>query len=334
MVSADAQLPAVAAGRESAPCALCGGEDFQPVLEGVEDLVWRKPGRFTLARCAGCGLVMTRPRPDPGALAWYYQDAYSGDSEPAKNKREGARSPINRMLNGYRLHVISKVRPVGEADHVLDVGCSYGGFLWLARERTGCRASGVELDAGSVAEALEPEAIDYRQGTLLSAGYAASSFTVVSFLECLEHDPTPVDSLKEAWRVLEPGGVVAVEVPNFQGFWRHVFGRYWLPLLTPQHLVHFTPRTLRRALEQAGFEVVHRQTMFFPLEGVASFALWLGKVLRVPPPGSPPSWRTPFDLLLVLLVAVLYFLVEIPSQLLLVPLERTGHVLMVGRKSP
>lgn len=325
-------MPPAAAGRETPDCALCGGSSFSPALDGVEDLVWRKPGSFTLARCAACGLVMTRPRPDPEALAWYYQDAYSGESEPAKNKREGARSPIARLLNGYRLHVVSKARPVSEADHVLDVGCSYGGFLWLARERTGCRASGVELDAGSVNEALEPEHIDYHQGTLLSAGLPEGAFTVVTFLECLEHDPTPVESLREAHRVLAPGGVVAVEVPNFEGLWRVIFGRYWLPLLIPQHLVHFTPLTLRRAMEQAGFEVVHRQTMFFPLEGVASFALWLGKLFRVPPPGSPPSWRTPFDLGLVLLVALLYFLVEIPSQLALWAIGRTGHVMLIGRK--
>ncbi|MCB9758624.1 MAG: class I SAM-dependent methyltransferase [Alphaproteobacteria bacterium] len=303
------------------------------MLHDVRDWIWRKPGTFTVQRCAGCGLVMTRPRPDPDALAWYYEGAYSGQGESARSKREGATNTFGQALNGYRLHVLSKVRRPGPDDQLLDVGCSYGGFLWLARQRTGCRTAGVDLDEGSVREALDPDQTEYRAGTLLDAAFEPQRFDLITFYECLEHDPAPVETLREAHRVLAPGGVVAVEVPNFEGLWRRVFGRYWMPLLMPQHLIHFTPDTLRAALEAAGFQVVHRQTMWFPLEGVASYALWMGTLLRVPPAGSPPSWRTPFDLLFGLSVVVLWFVAELPTQLLLWATRHTGHVTMIARKA-
>ena len=317
---------------ESPACALCGGQDFQTVLEGGQDWIWRKPGVWQLQECSACSLVMTRPRPTAEELPTFYEGAYSGDNQHGEGKKEGADNLIGRLLSDHRLGVLAKVRPLGPQDHLLDVGCSYGGLLKRARDTTGCRTSGIDLDEGSIAGAVEPELCDYRTGTLVDAGYEAGSFQVVTFMECLEHDPRPAQSLAEAWRVLEPGGLVSVEVPNWEGAWRGLFGPYWLPLLLPQHLVHYRPATLRKMLEQAGFQVVHEQTMFFPLEGVASLWLMLVAWFDIPPAGSKPTWKTPFHLLLFAWVALLWFTVEVPSQLLLRLMGRSGHMTLIGRK--
>lgn len=318
---------------ESPDCLLCGESRFEVVLDGVRDLVWRKEGEFTLARCLGCDLVMTRPRPNSEELGSYYEDAYSGEGGQADAKRKGATSLVVRLLGAHRMAAISKGRPLVAEDRVLDVGCSYGGFLKVLRDEIGCTTSGIDFDAGSISGALEPDRCEYRSGTLIDAGYEAASFSVTTFIECLEHDPVPLQSLEEAHRVLVDGGLVVVEVPNWDGAWRSVFGRYWLPLLTPQHLVHFRPSTLRAMLERAGFEVLHLQSMFFPLEGVASLWLWLVDVLDIPSPDAKPTWRTPFHVLLFLsLIVPLWFLVEVPSQLVLRLLGRSGHILAVAKK--
>ncbi|HJN78226.1 MAG TPA: class I SAM-dependent methyltransferase [Myxococcota bacterium] len=318
---------------ESPDCLLCGESAFEVVLDDVRDLVWRKEGRFTLQRCCECGLVMTRPRPTAEELTTYYEDAYSGRGEQAEAKRKGATSLMVRLLGAFRMTAIGRGRSLRAEDHVLDVGCSYGGFLKVLRDEVGCRTSGIDFDAGSIAGAIEPERCDYRSGTLLEAGYEGGSFSVVTFIECLEHDPHPLDSLEEAHRVLADEGIVVVEVPSWDGAWRQVFGRFWLPLLVPQHLVHFRPASLRAAMEQAGFEVLHLQSMFFPLEGVASLWLWLVDLLDIPPLGAEPTWRTPLHVLLFAsLIVPLWFLVEVPSQLLLRLVGRSGHVLAVGKK--
>ncbi|MCA9543866.1 MAG: class I SAM-dependent methyltransferase [Myxococcales bacterium] len=317
---------------ESPPCPVCAGARYRPTLTRVRDLVWRKPGEFTLAQCDGCGLVATRPRPTPDALGFYYEDAYSGEAEQGMRHFQ-TESGLGKLIARYRLGVLQKVRPLSAQDRLLDVGCSYGGFLRVAREATGCRTTGLDADEGSIAQAVDQDACDYRVGHLVDQPDGAGSFECITFFESLEHHPEPVAALRKAYALLAPGGACVVEVPNFGGFWRKVFGRYWLPLLTPQHLFHFTPATLARAFEAAGFPTVTRQhTMFYPLEGVASLGLWLGKVLRSPPPGSPPSWRTPFDLVLVLLLVALYFVVEVPSQALLRLLNASGHQIAVARK--
>jgi O-methyltransferase involved in polyketide biosynthesis len=66
--------------------------------------------------------------------------------------------------------------------------------------------------------------------------------------------------------LLEPGGVVAVKVPNGGAQWTK---ERWLARLTghrislAESLVHvnqFTPRSLTRALERAGFSRIHVRT--------------------------------------------------------------------------
>ena len=100
----------------------------------------------------------------------------------------------------------------------------------------------------------------------------------------------------------------------------------------PQHLFHFSKSSLEKTAEAAGFRLVHHQTMFYPLEGVASLGIALAKFLRSPPPGAPFSWRTPFDISVFLILVLLYFCVEIPSQLLLSLSGQSGHQLAVFQK--
>ncbi len=319
---------------ESPDCPLCGADSvWKTSLTGLRDWVWRKPGEFQLQRCTGCGLVATRPRPTPEALGFYYEESYSGEGEAGEGiKRFQTDSWLGRLISRYRLSVLAKVQRLSPEDHLLDVGCSYGGFLRAAREQSGCAISGVDLDAGSIQQAVDPELCDYRQGELAAAGFASESFTVVSFMESLEHHPEPVAALKEASKLLKGGGLCVVEVPNYGGFWRRIFRGSWLPLLVPQHLFHFDLKSLRACMEAAGLKVLHQQTMFYPLEGIASLGIALGRLFRVPPYGTPPSWRTPFDVALFLLLFGLYFLWEIPSQALLRVLGLAGHQLAIGRK--
>ena len=103
---------------------LCGGEAFETVIAEARDFVWRKPGRFGIQRCVGCGLVATRPRPSAEALPGYYADAYSGEGSVDTSPFYGG--PVGRLLNRYRLVTIDKVRRLPEGTRLLDVGCGTG----------------------------------------------------------------------------------------------------------------------------------------------------------------------------------------------------------------
>lgn len=329
-------MPEAPVPLESPPCLLCGGEDFEVVLRDVRDELTGRPGTFHVSRCRACRFVMTRPRPTAAGLGFYYDGAYSaGGDQPGEIDMRGFyTSNAGELLNRLRTATIEKVRMPGADDRVLDVGCSQGFFLQAARRRWGATTTGIDLDEGSIAQAVEPEACTYQAGRLPDADFGAEAFTIVTFFECLEHESDPVGALRSAHDVLEPGGLCLVEVPNWRSPWRALFGRYWMPLLMPQHLSHFEPHSLRRAMAQAGFEVVHWQGMVMPIAWTASLGVALYRLLGVPPgiPAERTLGRRIIDKLLGWLMVWTWFTWDVPTQILLRLTGFSCHQAIVGRK--
>lgn len=104
---------------------------------------------------------------------------------------------------------------VGPGDHVLDVACGTG---VVARECIGRvgpagRVAGLDLNDGmlAVARRVRPD-VDWRQGDALAMPFDDASFDVVLCQFALMFFPNRTEALREMWRVLKPGGRLAVAV--------------------------------------------------------------------------------------------------------------------------
>ncbi len=134
--------------------------------------------------------------------------------------------------------VLSTLARVRADDHVLDAGCGYGGtVLWLA-EHVGCRASGVNVvprQIRTARRAARSRGLESRASFSL-ADYADtefpdSSFDVVWGLESVVHAPSKEEFVREAYRLLRPGG-------------RLLISEYMLrdsPPVTAQERAHLQP---------------------------------------------------------------------------------------------
>jgi SAM-dependent methyltransferase len=100
---------------------------------------------------------------------------------------------------------------------VLDVGCGTG---WFSRELEGAGARVVALDIGvHLLEKVAGKCGAARvAGDACRLAFPAGTFDVVVSSECIEHTIDPRLALAEMCRVLKPGGVLVVTVPN--EFWR------------------------------------------------------------------------------------------------------------------
>jgi SAM-dependent methyltransferase len=87
------------------------------------------------------------------------------------------------------------------------------------------------------------------------ADFEAGSFQLVAMRHSLEHVHDPLRLLRDAHRILMPGGKLVVAVPNIDSLPFRWFGHSWYGLDLPRHLTHFAPWTLHLMLERAGFLV-------------------------------------------------------------------------------
>ncbi len=128
---------------------------------------------------------------------------------------------------------------------VLEVGSGYGFGLTYLR-KLGINAFGVEPGNSTGFEGrhnqakqlMEANGIENASQILFPAmgealPFADSSFDIVYSLDVLEHVRNIEDCLREAYRVVKPGGIIMMVVPNYNSFREQHYDVFWLP-----HLLH------------------------------------------------------------------------------------------------
>jgi SAM-dependent methyltransferase len=148
----------------------------------------------------------------------------------------------------YRAEVLARVRGMAGRT-ILEVGCGEG----MMFDGTGIEPVQMDVSTTRVARAAG-------KGRLLlcADGYqlpfVPDSFDAVLLVAVLEHTREPWRLLAEAWRVLRPGGIAVIVVPNdwTMSAGRLVLGKF--PIRYPDHLTFTTPGRMRRWLHD-GFRI-------------------------------------------------------------------------------
>lgn len=224
------------------------------------------PSTLTLHRCVACELEFWQPAAmgDDRFYArlstapWYYEDT---------------RWEFTEALG--RLAAARSIRSV------LEVGCGAGHFL--------DKISGVYAATGLETNHAGLEACRARGHHVTDAPLAElqGPFDAVVLFEVLEHIPDPAPFLGQLARLLAPGGVLIIAVPNPDGYWRD-FDHVLLDM-PPHHATRWRARSFETLATQHGFDLVG--IAYEPLRHVhfrqyvdALIAQHLGAVA---PPASP-----------------------------------------------
>ena len=277
-------------------CPVCESGNHRNLFVAFDKLC-ELPGEFKVARCDECGLVYLKERPDARSISFYYPaDTYYAYKPPASYslflrddrlaaiwyaikksilsedynyKHLGgkkvmlllARLPFVRLIrNQATFELDALLHPYVESGSLLEVGCGSGMYLDLMRALGWKRVVGVDISRRAVEQARDELKLEAYCGELKDARLDEESFDAVSLSHTLEHVPDPVEFLRETYRVMKPNARLAIIVPNAESLSARVFGREWFHLDAPRHMVNFTRRSLRVALERAGFRVESLKT--------------------------------------------------------------------------
>jgi 2-polyprenyl-3-methyl-5-hydroxy-6-metoxy-1,4-benzoquinol methylase len=221
------------------------------------DSLYDLPGKFSLYRCAECGLIQIYPPLPEDELHKYYPENYfayetSRRVTPLKTFNEKLSFYLKHPLQGLNCLCYSKILGLNRAlkcapgCNVLDIGCGDGRFL-LESRANGCLCFGNDISRTALnrLRQIAPD-IETRCGNLWEVGFSGDFFDVINLSNVIEHVPDIDKLLFEARRIIKPDGRLRVQVPNSASLTFAIFGKNWLALDVPRHVHIFSMRNIKK----------------------------------------------------------------------------------------
>lgn len=196
-------------------------------------------------QCQGCGLAFVHCQPDASVLERQYLD----DISSTVNYYQ-ATAPVDMVTFSKRLRLLAELQP--QRGRLLDVGCNVGTLMRVAREM-GWEVEGLEPNSRAV-DLARQQGLSVHEG-FFTGGFVRrlrKGYQTVVMNDVIEHLVNPLEALRLARELLEPGGLLLVSTPNLQNFWCRK-----LQLKPREHLFLFNSHNLRLVLEREAYEVSH-----------------------------------------------------------------------------
>lgn len=258
-------------------CLICAEENLKPLISIPDvptlcnrlcasegEAVGAPRGHISLLYCESCGHIANAAF-DPTLVN--YDGRFENSLSFSPHYRQYADATATRVINRYGL----------SDKRVVEIGCGSGDFL------------GLLCNAGNYGEGYDPSQRTRRfpsgRGSvdIIGRNFAIEDARVADFVCCrhvLEHLVEPVDLLRQLRKSMaKDNAIIFFEVPN---------GLYTLERLgiwdiIHEHISYFTPSSLIRAFQEAGFAARHTEPAF------DDQYLWIEASVDDRPAEAPPT---------------------------------------------
>lgn len=216
-------------------CPVCGWLVFKPYCLG-------------LLRCQSCELVLS-------PLIWEPQSNMQMEEKWFGEAYEARKTSVwvkyfEVWSNRATLARLNLAQLVPQGRRLLEIGVGSGSLL-IAANKAGFSVMGCDLSPQLCLRIERQSGIKMHCGNLSDLDGEAR-FDIVVMNHVLEHVQQPVEFLQEVSRLLVPGGILHIAVPNIDCWEARLSG--WTSY-EPYHLTYFNPQILQKAITSVGFSI-------------------------------------------------------------------------------
>jgi SAM-dependent methyltransferase len=205
--------------------------------------------RFTYDRCEVCATVYLVDVPPD--LARYYDSDYHGFGDDGEPEWKG--NALLMRSEAYRVELLRRHTAPGR---LIEIGAGAGGFA-SAAHNAGFEVTAIEMNARCcdyLSEQVGVRAICSDQPLQALSRLPAAG--AIALWHVFEHLPDPARVLECLAEKLEPGGVLALGVPNPRSLQFRLLGARWPHLDAPRHLCLVPPDALVARASELGLSCV------------------------------------------------------------------------------
>lgn len=265
---------------ETVNCPLCDSGTYDIYIKNAKELYNNTGEVFDVVKCQKCDFIFTNPRPTKETVSYFYPDSagyyqpVSQDNTKSSLFKKGFFNAVLKHCYNYEVetpygvvvaHLLKllfskKIALMHIPDFVkegklLDIGCSWGGYL-SQMQRYGWDVYGTEINEKVVKYAHEKLNLkNVRLGFFENIAWKQNFFDVVHMNMVLEHLYEPLLSLRLIYSVMKSKGQLILSVPDISGVEARLYKGKAYTLQVPQHLSHFSPKTITDILSRTGFRV-------------------------------------------------------------------------------
>jgi len=220
-----------------------------------------------IMQCVQCDLVYSREVINRDADNSRYRQSNAMDAHMALHTN----SVYAELESAKARYIVTCLREAGDGSNVtlLDIGCSTGAILQAAAE-VGWQALGIDLNCAGV-QIARSRGLDAIEGYFPEdLPSSAGPFRAITMLDVLEHAEDPVSLLRSVTRYLAPGGLLGVQVPNFNSLLIRIEG-VRNNNICHGHWSYFTSETLIKAANKVGLEVLSIETIISEIDRIRAY---------------------------------------------------------------
>lgn len=255
-----------------AACPYCGGAAFH-LVSSTDRNRRTNSTRFDYYGCSQCDLIFLND--PPADMRAYYEGGY--DAIPSSYSALRAIAEREK----YRSEPVLRYKTKGR---FLEIG-PWRGVICANMKEAGFDVSAIEMNAECVTFLREQVGIQAIQSSdpAETMKRLTPGFDVITAWHSLEHLPHPWLVIEQAAKLLAPGGILQLAMPNPESYEFTFLGRKWMHLDAPRHLFLYPLGALVRLCAQHDLEPLQLTTsdQFSSIQSRHAWRNWVRSWLPV-----------------------------------------------------